>query len=456
MLHQIFNAKYIASQDLPQFHLKMPESFLSWDPVQVSSYLRSYVDHDVTATFIENNIDGSLLPFLTTDHLRELGISKLSSRLRAKGAINDLMALQFAESLPTGPNDPDFRLTSININSNYVSMEGLTLCAVLLRDMNKSLEPKVESEALELRKLSESFSKLKTDLYPVVRLMKESKPLPTPTLDPGVGVTLPTYSINSTNSWLTAESDGNNNVGGNPPVPAVSVSSPSLSGGTSSAPLQATTIPKSTSSSSIQRPVSVFSPTSTNRFSSGSILSMGVGKVAEVKSAAASRYINKPRLVESRESPNVYEGAGTESSGLKPPQPLLIASNAPQLKHKTSASLIFSTRAANEMPHTQGGNQPLKQLKASTDDTCLKVLQLAMRRHHIPREKWSKYVLVICYGDKERILKLTEKPVLVFKELQGHEKNPTIMLRELAPSVTKTEEQYEDSRIGDEIPGGTL
>lgn len=77
-----------------------------------------------------------------------------------------------------------------------------------------------------------------------------------------------------------------------------------------------------------------------------------------------------------------------------------------------------------------------------------------MRRHHIPREKWSKYVLVICYGDKERILKLTEKPVLVFKELQGHEKNPTIMLRELA--VTNTKEQYEDSRIGDEIPGGTL
>lgn len=417
-------------------------------------YLRSYVDQDVSTSFIENNIDGSLLPFLTTDHLRELGISKLGARLRAKRAINDLMALQFADAVPSGPNDPDFRLTSININTNYVSMEALTLCAVILRDMNKSLEPKSESEALDMRKLNENFNKLKTDLNPVIRLVKESKPLPTPTLDPGVAVTLPTHSTNSiysTNSWLTSESDGHSNTGRGSPVPAVSVSTPSSSTATTTLTLlQPNTIPKSATNTSIQRPVSVSSPTYSKRFSSGSILSMGVGKITEVKSAAAGRYLNKPRLVEARQSPNNQEGEGTEFPGLKP------VANAPSLKHKASSTLVASSRTVNEFPHTLGGNQPLKQLKASTDDTCLKVLQLAMRRHHIPREKWSKYVLVICYGDKERILKLTEKPVLVFKELQGHEKNPTIMLRELAPSVNNTEEQYEDSRIGDDIPGGTL
>lgn len=79
-----------------------------------------------------------------------------------------------------------------------------------------------------------------------------------------------------------------------------------------------------------------------------------------------------------------------------------------------------------------------------------------MKRHHIPRNHWSKYVLVICYGDKERILKLTEKPVIVFKELQEHGKNPAIMLRELAPAEPDGSDKYEDSRIQDEIPGGTL
>ncbi|SGZ50828.1 CIC11C00000000707 [Sungouiella intermedia] len=452
----------------------MPESFLSWDPAQVSSYLRSYVDQDVTAAFIENNIDGSLLPFLTTEHLRELGIPKLGSRLRAKRAINDLMAQQFADAVPTGPNDPNFRLTSVNINSNYVSMEALSLCAVLLRDINKFLEPKPDTDALDLRKLNDNFNKLKTDLNPVIRLMKESKPLPTPTLDPSVGVLLPTYSSNSiysTNSWLTSESDGNNtSSGGSAPAASASAASsvpssapslaPSSAPGSSGATttltlLQTNSIPKSTSNSSLQRQPSVASPTYSKRFSSGSVLSMGVGKITEVKSAAAGRYLNKPRLVEARQSPITHESEGGELPGLKLLLQLqMVTGGPPSLKTKASTNLMATSRTVTEMPHSQTGNQPLKQLKASTDDTCLKVLQLAMRRHHIPREKWSKYVLVICYGDKERILKLTEKPVLVFKELQGHEKNPTIMLRELA--VTNTKEQYEDSRIGDEIPGGTL
>ena len=96
-------------------------------------------------------------------------------------------------------------------------------------------------------------------------------------------------------------------------------------------------------------------------------------------------------------------------------------------------------------------------LRASTDDSCLKILQQAMKRHHIPRDDWSKYVLVICYGDKERILKLGEKPVVVFKELQELGKHPAIMLRQLAPTVEDDNNiEYVDSRIGDDIPGGTL
>ena len=83
-----------------------------------------------------------------------------------------------------------------------------------------------------------------------------------------------------------------------------------------------------------------------------------------------------------------------------------------------------------------------------------------MKRHHIPREDWSRYVLVICYGDKERILKLAEKPVVIFKELLELGKHPAIMLRQLADSSTDDSgpesAMYNDARIGTEIPGGTL
>lgn len=436
----------------------MPDQFLLWDSAQVLSYLQNYVEQDITSAFIENNIDGSLLPFLTTEHLRELGIATLGTRLRVKRAINDLLAAKFAHGGPSGANDPDYRLNCININSNYVLMEALSLCTVLLRDLNKLFEPKTETEVLDIKKLNENFSKLKADLNPVIRLVKDSKPLPTPTLDPGVGVPLPTNSTNSiylTNSWLTSEGDAN-------AVPTTTVTAPLIiqppnSAATTLTLIQTSLLPKLSSNTSIQRPVSVVSPTYSKRFSSGSIISMGVGKVADVKTLGAARYLAKPRLVEAKQRNSVHENESGDIPSLKLLQQLqlITGSGPPVLKAKGSTGLVTSSRSVTEMS-SQPGIQPLKQLKASTDDTCLKVLQLAMRRHHIPREKWSKYVLVICYEDKERILKLTEKPVLVFKELQGHEKNPTIMLRELATSNPAAKDEYEDSRIGDNVPGGTL
>lgn len=431
----------------------MPESFLSWDPAQVSSYLQAHVDQDITTAFIENNIDGSLLPFLTTGHLRELGIENLALRLRTKRAINDLLASQFAENVPSGPNDPHFRLTAININSNYVSMEALTLCSLLLRDINKSIESKPDPEAVDMKILNENFSKLKTDLNLVIRLIKDYKPLPTPTLDPGVAVALPTNSTYTSNTRLTSESDTNTLTG-------TATTDPSSAQASTTAPSplnqhQATSIPKLALNASTQRPLSTFSPS--KRFSSESIISMGVGKVADVKNSTSNRYLAKPRLVEAKHSPAIYDGEVSDNPGFRLllVQPVTGIAPPPTLKNSASSSLLVTSRTITEIPSLLG-TQPLKQLKASSDDTCLKVLQQAMRRHYIPREKWSKYVLVICYGDQERILKLTEKPVLVFKELQGHEKNPTIMLRELAPSASLTIDEYEDSRIGNDIPGGTL
>lgn len=436
----------------------MPDSFLLWDPAQVSFYLGAEVGADISSTFIENNIDGSLLPFLTTEHLRELGILALSARLRVKRLINDLISSQFAQTLPASMADPEYRLNAVNINSNFVSMEALTLCLVLLHEMHKATEPQPD-ESLDIRRLNDNFKKLKTDLNPVIRLMKETKPLPTPTLDPGIPAALPTYSLNSiysTNSWLTSEHDSNQASGATLTPATVTTPGSTTAPGLGLVPNASPkypplgAIPKSTSNSSIQRQ-SVSSPTHSHRFSSGSVLSMGVGKVAEVKTTAQLRFLAKPRLIDPRPSPTPSDHEEAEHPGLK-------QQGSSQSVHtlKTKPSLNTVASSAGSVFQQQQGTQPLKQLKASKEDTCLKVLQQAMKRHHIPREKWSKYVLVICYGDKERILKLTEKPVVVFKELMEHGKNPAIMLRELAGSQSETANNYEDSRISDDIPGGTL
>lgn len=80
-------------------------------------------------------------------------------------------------------------------------------------------------------------------------------------------------------------------------------------------------------------------------------------------------------------------------------------------------------------------SEPLKQLRASTDDPCSKILQAAMKRHKL-NDDWRNYVLVICYGDNERILRLDEKPVLIFKELKEKGEHPAIMLRQKAEGIT--------------------
>ncbi|CCC68968.1 hypothetical protein NCAS_0B08840 [Naumovozyma castellii] len=73
--------------------------------------------------------------------------------------------------------------------------------------------------------------------------------------------------------------------------------------------------------------------------------------------------------------------------------------------------------------------EPLKQLRASKEDSCERILKNAMKRHNLNDKDWKQYVLVICYGDQERILELNEKPVLIFKNLKQQGLHPAIMLR---------------------------
>ncbi|KAI5952639.1 STE50 [Candida jiufengensis] len=411
---------------------KSNDSFLKWDPAQVSTYITSLIkDRSVGSTFLDNNIDGSLLPFITTEHLKEIGIQPLRIRLQIKKGINELIASHYKKYQPHEFNDQEYTLSQININNNHISLESLNLSTVLIQDSIKKFSKDLKNQTYgidsplspnqsEMKKLNDNFVKLKTDLIPLIRLMKDTKPLPTPTLDPG-----PASSIDSplNNSPLYEEE------------PAISRSG---------------SLQRNNSNNRISTNVS--SPSS-NRFSSGSLLSMGTGKII---SQSVSKYSD-----------------GKNSSDFKL-QKVDLSKNAnsepvrPKLNEYPSSGT--TTTRSNHSPYGQAlqqpapiaansSNEPLKQLRASTDDSCLKILQQAMKRHHIPRDDWSKYVLVICYGDKERILKLAEKPVVVFKELQELGKHPAIMLRQLADTSAAIENSdglFEDSRIGSDIPGGML
>lgn len=92
-----------------------------------------------------------------------------------------------------------------------------------------------------------------------------------------------------------------------------------------------------------------------------------------------------------------------------------------------------SSHLANESFTSQTtqpvSTEPLKQLRASKEDSCERILKNAMKRHNLSDQDWRQYVLVICYGDQERILDLEEKPVVIFKNLKQQGLHPAIMLR---------------------------
>jgi hypothetical protein len=121
-------------------------------------------------------------------------------------------------------------------------------------------------------------------------------------------------------------------------------------------------------------------------------------------------------------------------------------------KISTTKSTTTNLTSPGQESSNNVSGDTLKQLRAKTEDPCYKILQAAMRSHRLDKSEWRKYVLVICYGgDKERVLRYDEKPVVVFKELNELGLSPSIMLRQV-------EETDDTGDLHDyyETPGGRL
>lgn len=114
----------------------------------------------------------------------------------------------------------------------------------------------------------------------------------------------------------------------------------------------------------------------------------------------------------------------------------------------TSSHLANETLAPSQ-PSQQASTEPLKQLRASKEDSCERILKNAMKRHNLSDQDWRQYVLVICYGDQERVLDLDEKPVVIFKNLKQQGLHPAIMLRRRGDFAEVETE-------GNATPGGRL
>lgn len=68
------------------------------------------------------------------------------------------------------------------------------------------------------------------------------------------------------------------------------------------------------------------------------------------------------------------------------------------------------------------------------EDPCYKVLPAALKKYNI-NAPWEQYALYIVYGDQERCLGMTEKPLILFKQLDKEGKKPMFMLRKLTSNT---------------------
>lgn len=85
-------------------------------------------------------------------------------------------------------------------------------------------------------------------------------------------------------------------------------------------------------------------------------------------------------------------------------------------------------------PKEDAADQIFKSFRVALDDPCWKVLPAALRKYNIQAD-WRQYALYIVYGDQERCVGLEEKPLALFKDLDREGKKPMFMLRKLANGI---------------------
>src|SRR5215469_6383997 len=77
---------------------------------QIADWLKKLGMSEYAERFVENRIDISVLPDLTEQHLKDLGIA-LGERLKLLRAIRDLGSASVAAAAPSAPADTDGKMT---------------------------------------------------------------------------------------------------------------------------------------------------------------------------------------------------------------------------------------------------------------------------------------------------------------------------------------------------------
>ncbi|KAK9241326.1 hypothetical protein V1525DRAFT_392806 [Lipomyces kononenkoae] len=417
-------AQFAALESLPYI--------VGWDVQEVGNWLEQIGLRQYRDSFLENDITGEVLIHLDHDFLKDLGVSSIGHRLQILRAV---YSIKIAQDIPIEAG----QFIPLSLSEQEVADHE----TVNVRRLMKSLEirdRRIMHAEQEIKRLMENYSRLREDLLPIFKLVKESKPLPTPEYAPQYPSAHqssyvpangpPSSHMSSRHSMFISSSQpfsgGMNNLS---PQSLSSSSHPGLSRKVSTKKVNTAKI-----SASPTHPPESLEHTLIPSLSSGNATSLSLPSPSLTVPSAGTA-LTSPAAFGSLPKDLHHRNMINSPSIM-----------APTSQHQSVSTLPISSSA---FPSSLTLSEAFKPFKLKQDDPCYKVLPAVLKGHKID-DDWRQYALLVCFGDQERLLGLDEKPLTVLKELQDAGKQPVFMLRPIQGM------KHEQGAIVSGTPGGVL
>ena len=476
----------------------------SWTVSEVSNFLASIdLDQDDDA-FGENEITGDILVRLEHESLKDIGVESVGHRLQILRAVYDF---KVKEAVPMEPGDWEPATLDGDGDAGVSTNAELSKDMAIITQAIQQRDDRISSLEEELKKVADSYARLREQLTPVFKIVKEFQPLPTPDGANGNGSaasgqqqqpSLIITKANMSRRYSTKKLFLNGTPRQGSPTSATpgpysytsydpdSPRSPDRQGSqpqhtNSSIPQQQSNVLDSVYTTSAgnrgpppvrppppsQSPFGISSapPLVTRSLSSNNVLTQESGPAAMYSSAnlpppplTAQPYLgshspilhqsNSPLMASSGSAmaggrtgsvsnlaatSTMMTPSSSTSSATVVPTATTITNGNNSSSSTTSTTTATNTTSGGGSSGGSSGNPAIdafKSFRVGLDDPCSKVLPAALKKYRINAD-WHDYALYICHGDQERCLRLDEKPLLVFQDLQRVGKNPVFMLRKV-------------------------
>ncbi|AOA61080.1 Mating response protein [Komagataella phaffii CBS 7435] len=151
---------------------KRPDNVLNWTSIHVSSWIGETIpeiDPSLLQNFLEHDIAGDVLPYLKSEDLKEIGINELKHRISIKKNIHELLVSNEKHIDTSILSDTATELGTLILTNKFITQMA-----------NRKNVVDDSTHHSNNRRLTEQFNKLRKDLLPIFKWIKETQPLPTP------------------------------------------------------------------------------------------------------------------------------------------------------------------------------------------------------------------------------------------------------------------------------------